>query len=88
MLLPDAWTVWTAWDTGVDRLWDVIEAASSRGQDQGSPGPERFGLAVAEHSHHARLDNPSRTLWTRASTQGGAPEVGPADFLVLFVPAR
>ncbi|WP_051837367.1 methyltransferase domain-containing protein [Streptomyces sp. NRRL WC-3742] len=59
LLVPD---IWTAWDSDTDRLWDEVETAYGWWQDQGSPGPERFGLTVTEYTHHAWLDSPDNTL--------------------------
>ncbi|MGA5817167.1 hypothetical protein ACPC54_04800 [Kitasatospora sp. NPDC094028] len=47
---------------GSRRLWGEIEAAYLWWEDRGSPGPERFGITVTEHTRQAWLDHPTRTL--------------------------
>ncbi|MFD9066935.1 methyltransferase, partial [Kitasatospora purpeofusca] len=50
---------------GPRRLWDEVEAAHGWWEDQGRPGPERFGWTVAAEGQWAWLDDPTRPLRKR-----------------------
>ncbi|MEU6757598.1 hypothetical protein [Streptomyces sp. NPDC046685] len=54
--------VFTVWQHGPRRLWEEIEAAHAWWIENGSPGPDRFGLTVTtDGEHRAWLDTLDRS---------------------------
>ncbi|MFF5567234.1 methyltransferase [Streptomyces sp. NPDC012623] len=57
----------TVWQYGPRRLWDEVESVHRWWNDNGRPGPERFGLTITPDGTRTWLDTPARSLPGRAA---------------------
>lgn len=57
------------YQNGHRRLWDELETAHTWWQEQGSPGIERFGLAIDDTGQQVWLDEPGNTVQNEQANQ-------------------